>query len=579
MKAFLISERCGKKNRGRAGIVGITMALTSGLAAVLALAMFFGAPALDSLGPVTGSAEASSCCDSHTEDRAAENENSVDKWTCPMHPDAVSEEPGKCPICNMDLVLAERGADVDVHTDQHMQGGADSMHETQDDIGVRDRERQSMERAGDLQEWTCGMHPSIRSAQPGKCPICNMDLVPVEKGAGDGLVEIDPDRARLVGLEHAGVEYMPLVKRFWAVGEVEYDETRVVEMASRIPGRIEDLKVDFTGARVARGDVLLTIYSPQLITALDEYQHALESGRGSGRDSGTDSGRSSGRSGSRAIAESARRKLVLWGLSEKEIDVLMSGEEMPVEIPVRSPIAGIVIERMAAEGEYVMEGENLYVIADLSRVWIMTRVYEEDIRHVTEGDEVRIVADAFPNEGFHGRVGFVDPYMDGKTRTLGVRVEVENMGEKLKPGMYARATFEAPLSREEGMFYTCPMHPEIISQGPGECPKCGMYLEKVEGGRVLAVPKAAVIRAGKASVVYVRKGEWVYEPRQIEVGDAASLRGDDGADYYQVLDGLMPGDVVVTAGSFLVDSQARLTGQAVSAYGGALSAEPHQHQH
>jgi Cu(I)/Ag(I) efflux system membrane fusion protein len=455
-----------------------------------------------------------------------------------MCPDVEATEPGQCPKCNMDLVPKVVEA-----SPEHADHGEEAP------------------------QWTCGMHPSIRSEQPGKCPVCNMDLVPVGKGAASGLIELDAEKASLAGLEHAEATYMPLVKKIWAVGEVDYDETRVEHIASRIPGRIEDLSVDFTGAQVSRGDVLLTIYSPQLITALREYQRSLERAAGGG-------------AGAEELAESSRRKLVLWGLTDQEIDRVASLDEIPDEIPVRSPIDGTVIERTATEGKYVKEGENLYVIADLSSVWITSRVYEEDISYIEPGDEVTIVADAFPKDEFPGRVSYIDAYLDKHTRTLGVRVDAENPDEKLKPGMYARASFEIPLSREEGFFYTCPMHPDVVSAAPGECPDCGMFLERVEGGRVLAVPRDAVVRAAKASVVYVRRGEWSYEPRQVKLGEAASLKGDGGGSYYHVLDGLMPGDVVVTRGSFLLDSQARLTGQAASAYGGALSVEPgsgHQH--
>jgi len=457
-------------------------------------------------------------------------------WVCAMCPDVEASEPGRCPTCGMNLVPKVAEAEPAAGHSGHA-------------------------RTNEVREWTCGMHPSIRSQQPGKCPVCNMDLVPVEKGETGGLVELDAGRAELAGLEHAEVTYLPLIKRIWAVGEVDYDETRVENIASRVPGRIEDLRVDFTGARVSRGDVLLTIYSPELITAFKEYKRSLERGGGSGAGAG-------------ALAGSSRRKLLLWGLTEEEIDGLAAMDEIPDEIPVRSPIAGTVIERNAAEGEYVKEGENLYIIADLSGVWIMSRVYEEDIAFIEPGDPVTIAAEAFAGEEFQGRVTYIDPYLDRHTRTLGVRVDAENPGQKLKPGMYARASFETPLNREKGHFYTCPMHPEVVSTGPGECPICGMFLEKVEGGRVLAVPREAVVHAGKAYVVYVRRGEWSYEPRQVSLGELGSLRGGEGGSYYEVLDGLMPGDVVVARGAFLVDSQARLTGQATSAYGGAMSVEP-----
>ncbi|HEC82882.1 MAG TPA: efflux RND transporter periplasmic adaptor subunit [Firmicutes bacterium] len=462
----------------------------------------------------------------------------VEKWTCPMHPEVISDEPGQCPECNMDLV---------------------PMHEGQTHQPMEMDEK----RGEEVKEWTCGMHPAIRSEEPGKCPICNMDLVPVETSE-TGALMIAPDKLAGVRVEREELSYLQLVREIATSGRIDYDERRVRYVASRVSGRVERLFADFVGINVREGEPLLEIYSPDLIATLEELKRALEASElGIGRTSHMT-----------ALAEAARSRLLLWGLSESDItEALESGGAY--ELTIRSPIAGTVIGKSAVEGKYVREGEKLYVVADLSVVWLIADVFEEDVGKIQIGDEVIATTRAFPNQTFHGNVAFIDPYVDERTRSVRVRLEIHNPDLKLKPGMFVEARIKVPVNRYAVTFWTCPMPPGVKDAKPGECPECGMFLEEVPGGGVLAVPSKAVVFWGDVPVVYVERKPGEFVPRQVEI-DPVAVDGQTRGDYYPVLAGLMPGERVVTEGSFLINSQARLTGTAASAYGGALKVEPSQ---
>ncbi len=426
-----------------------------------------------------------------------------------------------------------------------------------------DMEGQS-EEEGEVQQWTCGMHPAIRSEEPGKCPICNMDLIPVESSES-GSLRIPQERLREAGIESEEVAYLALTREIATSGRIDYDERRVKYVASRISGRVERLYADFVGIDVTRGEPLLQIYSPDLITTLEELKQALEISRQNG---GADSHVG-------ALAEAARSRLLLWGLSKEDIaDALGAGADA-YQLTIRSPIAGTVIEKHAVEGKYVKQGDNLYVVADLSVVWLIADVFEEDIGRINIGDEVVATTRAFPNRTFHGNVAFIDPYVDEHTRSVRVRMEIQNPELNLKPGMFVEARIEVPVNRYAKGLWTCPMHPDFESRTPGECPDCGMYLEEVPPGGVLALSSSAVVFWGEIPVVYVERAPAEFEPRRVEI-DPAAILADNSQAYYPVLAGLMRGDRVVTDGSFLISCQAKLTGTAASAYGGALKVEPTQ---
>lgn len=435
---------------------------------------------------------------------------------------------------------------------------------------------------GEILYWTCGMHPSVKSDKPGKCPICNMDLVPVHKGEGEAEEEgevtlrLSPRAQKLAGVRTFEVTYLPLAKEVRTVGRIDYDEREQACVASRIPGRIDRLYVDFTGTEVKKGAPLVWIYSPALVSTQEEYLLALETLKkveGSHIKDVVE--------GAESLVESTKKRLLLWGITEGQIDELEKRGRGETHMTIHAPISGTVIQKTALEGKYVKEGENIYHIADLTNVWMLADIYEEDISWITLGQEVEITSLTYPEEVFRGKTSFVQPYLDERTRTVKIRVDVPNPGGKLKPGMWVDATVKVPVSSVSPIasgasehYYTCPTHPEVIAEEPGQCLECGMYLKRIEGGLVLSVPKSAVLDVGMRKLVYVEKGKGMYEPREIRVGPEAEAQADGRKEkFFPICEGLAEGERVVTRANFLIDSQTQLTGEAAGAYGGALEVE------
>lgn len=439
---------------------------------------------------------------------------------------------------------------------------------------VAKAEKSKKEQKREILYWTCGMHPSVRSNKPGKCPICNMDLVPVYKEEGipgEGVVslKLSPRAKKLASVRNFEVGYFPLAKEIRTVGRIDYDERRQAYVASRVPGRIDKLFVDFTGVTVKKGDPLVWLYSPALVSTQEEYLLALETlekVKGSHIQEVIENAES--------LLKSTKRRLLLWGITENQVKELEKKKKAETHMTIYAPISGTVIHKIALEGKYVKEGENIYHIADLSNVWMLADIYEEDISWIRLWQEVEITSVAYPGDVFRGKVSFINPYLDEKTRSVKIRIDVPNPNEKLKPGMYVDALIKAPISGRKGVYYTCSMHPEVVAKNPGECPKCGMYLKKVEGDLVLAVPKSAVLDVGMRKLVYIDKGEGRYEAREVKLGPEAEAMIEERKEkFFPVLEGLAEGDKVVTRANFLIDSQAQLTGEAAGAYGGALEVE------
>jgi len=449
----------------------------------------------------------------------------------------------------------------------------------------------------EIHYYTCGMHPSVRvkpedyEAGNNKCPICNMDLVPVykedeapsdmkvaelEEHGQTGIasrLKLDARARALAQVKTERIEFRHLMKEISTVGQIDYDERKVAYVAAWIPGRIDKLFVNFTGDKVKKGDPLIRIYSPDLVTAQEEYLLALET-----KDHVKESPDPETKERARSLAESAKKRLLLWGIREEQIEELRANGKSNTYMIIPAPVGGTVIHKNAFEGQYVKEGEDLFRIADLSHLWMQAEIYESDLANIRLGQSVIIHTDAYPDEVFRGTVVFLDPFLNPKTRTVKVRADVPNPGFRLKPGMFVDAYINVPIDKgmkaADRVVYTCPMHPEVIATEPGDCPICGMKLvekEKAPAGTVLAIPKSAVLDTGARQVVYVEEEVGVYTPREVKIGPhGAGIVDGQKQRFYSVLSGLSAGMKVVTHANFLIDSQRQITGQAEAVYSGAL---------
>jgi len=386
-------------------------------------------------------------------------------------------------------------------------------------------------------------------------------------------LKLDARAQTLAQVKTESLEFRRLMKEISTVGQMDYDERRVSFVAAWIPGRIDKLFVDFTGDRVKKGDPLIRIYSPNLVTTQEEYLLALET-----LERLKESPDPQTIKRAESLVESSKQRLLLWGISEKQIEELKSNRKANTFMIIPAPSGGTVIYKNVFEGKYVKEGENLYQIADFSNLWMQADIYESDLAEIQLGQSVMIHTQAYPDEVFKGKIVFLDPYLNPKTRTVKVRVDVPNPGFRLKPGMFVDAYINAYI--QEGIMatdkavYTCPMHPEIVAEDPADCPICGMKLiqkEQAPEGTVLAIPKSAVLDTGVRRVVYIEKEVGVYIPREIEIGpEATGVVDGQKQRFYSVLAGLTEGMKVVTHANFLIDSQSQITGQAEAVYGGAL---------
>jgi membrane fusion protein, copper/silver efflux system len=413
--------------------------------------------------------------------------------------------------------------------------------------------------------WTCSMHPQIRQSGPGQCPICGMDLIPVEStddhaDHGPRHLSLSPTAARLADIMVAPVERRFVEHEISLNGRIETDETRVKSITSWVPGRIDRLYVDYTGISVREGDHLAELYSPSLISAQEEYLQAIIANR----DLSTGN-LSTTRDTARLTIDAAREKLRLLGMPPLQISALEERGEASEHITIYSPAAGVVIHRNVTEGMYVDTGTPIYTVANLSQVWVLLDVYESDLQWIRYGQEVTFRTESGPGEAFTGRISFIAPLVDPATRTITVRVNVPNTDGRLKPDMLVKAVVHARIAAGGTVMdpslagkYLCPMHPEIVKSHAGSCDVCEMDLVTAASmgyaavGDVeapLIIPRSSPLITGRRAVVYVKDPveDGLFEGREIVLGPRAG-------EYYQVADGLREGEMVVVNGAFKIDS-------------------------
>ena len=361
--------------------------------------------------------------------------------------------------------------------------------------------------------WTCSMHPQIKQDKPGQCPICAMDLIPLATNQTAGQA-LDPDEivlteaaAELANIQSLVVRRGNPQKTLNLQGKVRADERNMAELTARFGGRIEGLHVNFTGQQVLKGEKLATLYSPDLVTAQKELLEAI-----SFKESRT------------TIYQAARAKLKLWDIREEQINKIEVNGEPQLYFDVLSPISGTVMMRHVALGDYVNEGDALFQVTDLSRVWVLLDAYESDLPWIRQGDHVDLNIPSIPGEGFEGRVAYIDPFIDPSTRVAKVRIELSNPAGTLKPQMFANGT---------------------------------LHSQQAEYGDHLLIPKSSVLWTGKRAVVYVKVPDrespsFLY--REITLGPEAG-------NFYVVAEGLEEGETIAVNGVFKIDAAAQLEGK------------------
>jgi Cu(I)/Ag(I) efflux system membrane fusion protein len=372
--------------------------------------------------------------------------------------------------------------------------------------------------------YICPMHPDVRSDEPGSCPICGMDLVKAEPAvpavaggppppsgiAGRAGVTLSAERRQVLGVRSQEIHHARLERAIRTVGRIAVDERRLHHVHAKLEGYVERLHVDFTGAFVRKGDPLLSIYSPELVATQQEYLLAFRAQQRLGGSPVAATAR-----GSAELLEAARQRLLLWDIRSEDIATLERSGQVTRTLDLHSDISGYVVQKTVFHGMRVMPQDTLFDIADLSRLWVLADVYESDLPAVRVGMTGEVTVPYLPGRGWRGPVTYVAPTVEPATRTVKVRLEIDNTARDLKPEMYADVVLRPSL------------------------------------GSGLIVPESAIIDTGDRQIVFVDRGEGRLEPREILVGPKV-----DGGVH--VLGGLEDGETVVISANFLIDSESSL---------------------
>jgi RND family efflux transporter MFP subunit len=395
-------------------------------------------------------------------------------YTCGMHPQVVLDHPGNCPICGMKLTP------------------------------IRKADTPAAERK--IKYYKSTMMPGETRPTPGKDSM-GMDMVPVYEdeanAAASSTIAIDPVTIQNMGIRTATVTRGPLRRVIRTVGTIQYDETALADVTTKFKGWVEKLYVNATGQLVMQGDPLFEIYSPELYSAQQEFVLALEQGTNA--------------PGAAELRTSALTKLKFLDISQEQITELERTRQPQKTMRILAPQDGFVAEKMVVQGQMVEPGMRIYRLADLGLVWVQAQIYEQDLAYLKLGQEATVTLSYLPDREFRGRVTYIYPNVDEKTRTATVRMEFHNPGYFLKPGMFATV--------------------QVISE-----------LEP----SALLVPDMAILRSGEKSTVFVALAGGKFEPRKVALGPQAE------DDYYQVLSGLKEGERIVTSGQFMLDSESQL---------------------
>jgi Cu(I)/Ag(I) efflux system membrane fusion protein/cobalt-zinc-cadmium efflux system membrane fusion protein len=403
------------------------------------------------------------------------------QWTCSMHPFIIRDQPGLCPICGMDLVPVKKDA----------AGGAAEQKIT---------------------HWVSSMDPTYSRDAPGKDAM-GMDLVPDhDKRGGGGGVVIDPATSQNMGVRIAAVVRQDIARSIKTVGVVTADESRQSSINSKVEGWIEKLYVDQTGKPVAKGAPLLEIYSPDLVSAQQEYLLAVRNSERLAENPYPEIA-----AGAQRLRDAARTRLKYWDISDKQISALEQSGEPQKTLTLYSPTSGIVMMKNALPGMRVMPGEELLQITDLSRIWVDAQLYEYQLPAVKVGQSAEIILPYSIGTVLRGKIAYIYPTLSGETRTARARIELANPGLELKPEMYV-----------------------------------DVQIAGAKQAAALVVPVEAILDSGEQQTVFVALGEGRFEPRIVRTG----VRDESGN--VEITDGLNEGEQVVISAQFMLDSESRL---------------------